>query len=141
MSSPIIATPFSLITCLSVGLFYSDIKLNLTYSIFVLNEKTILLFLIVWNLVCLRWPPFTCICGIFSTIISLFILIHFSHIFGIEKNQFFHFQNPFRQNPKRPSILNKLELHPSPILSESDQQKRNRALRAIEEKLQSIDTI
>lgn len=113
-----------------------------------------------WILLCMRWPPSAMISGIISIFISYALLIYFKPGSETGQNNYFTWrsfiniphdereiiptsnQSPQQDNPllkqedsKIPSILQTFDIKGDHTLSEADQNRRLRALRAIEERL------
>lgn len=112
-----------------------------------------------WILLCMRWPPFVMISGVLSIFITYTALIYFKPGGETGKNNYFTWRSfiniphderdiistnnqnqqdsPLlkQEDPKLPSILQSFDIKGDQTLSEADQNRRLRALRAIEERL------
>lgn len=112
-----------------------------------------------WILLCMRWPPSVMISGVFSIFISYITLLYFKPGGETGRNNYFTWRsfintphderdiisqhnltqqdNPLlrQEDSKIPSILQSFDIKGDHTLSEADQNRRLRALRAIEERL------
>ncbi|KAK8889732.1 hypothetical protein M9Y10_034486 [Tritrichomonas musculus] len=112
-----------------------------------------------WILLCMRWPPLVMISGIISIFVSYAILSYFKPGGETGRNNYFSWRSflvlprderdifsqssqitqdsPLlkQEDSKIPSILQSYEIQTDHTLSEADQNRRLRALRAIEERL------
>jgi hypothetical protein len=96
----------------------------------------------VWVIFCVRWLPSATFSGILSAPLACFLLVKYQGFFGFPRNEDFSVQQLFQASPRVPekSILDSLGLPENPDLSEADQNRRMRALRAIEERLESLQS-
>lgn len=112
---------------------------------FYLLPSELLAILGVWSLLCLRWPPSSTMSAIFAIVASYYSLIYGYKSFGIQQNHDFSFEAFItfnRSETNQTIILDKFGLtqpeHPE--LAEADQTRRMRALRAIEERLEEMQS-
>lgn len=109
---------------------------------FYLEKSYIIITVFIWLIINIRKPPCTFVSGLFSYLNSYLFLQFFHDYFGIEKNENFSIKTllPSFENHKNQetSILDNLDLVQNDQLSEAEQNRRMRALRAIEERLESI---
>ena len=97
-----------------------------------------------WAFCCFRWPPVSLLSALVSFFVSFMILTNLHTSLQLPKseidfniNVFLPFQKEEEQKPQ--SILDTLNLTTSSQeLSEADQSRRMRALRAIEERLETL---
>jgi uncharacterized membrane protein len=96
---------------------------------------------ICWVVVYLRWHPMATVSAAVAVAVSWALLQHGHAMIGIARNDHFTIGGLFRREsvPSEPaSILDSLELAERPELSEADQSRRMRALRAIEEHIEAM---
>lgn len=137
----------SIIISLAVAICYAY-RQDDTVTLFVIHVKPSIVFGIIclWSFCCFKWPPIATISACFGFGVSFMLLFRFSHQLKIQPlNDTFNIQmlNPFpigETHEKEPSILESLQTNKAPELSEADQSRRLRALRAIEERLESMQS-
>ena len=95
-----------------------------------------------WSFCCFRWPPCSLISALLSFLISFLMLTKMASALKLPRAEgdfniksFLAFQ---KEETKPVSILDSLNLQTGQELSEADQSRRMRALRAIEERLESL---
>jgi hypothetical protein len=96
-----------------------------------------------WTIVCLRWHPMATVSAVIAVAVSLFLLGNCAQSIGFTRNERFTARalvgnGDKKEADEQASILDTLGLTESPNLSEADQVRRMRALRAIEERLTSM---
>jgi hypothetical protein len=93
-----------------------------------------------WVIVYLRWHPIATVAAVIAVGVAAALLV-FGHGFvGVPPNDHFNVRALVQREsgPSEPaSILDSLGLTETPDLSEADQNRRLRALRAIEERLEA----
>ena len=101
--------------------------------------------ILIWVLLCLRWPPLVALSGFLCVPCSYFALLNFHNYLGLPRNEDFTWrsiidQPTFKEDAQKQepaSLLDTIEIDSGQTLSEADQNRRLRALRAIEERLAS----
>lgn len=133
----------SIVVALTCGIIYSSSnkeKINL-FGKLMLTPANILLSVVIWSIASIRWPPVSLVSAITAYAISMVFIRYFREQLLIPTNELFNWSDfiPFAKEDKPQSILDSLGLTASSQeLSEAEQQRRLRALRAIEERLEAL---
>ena len=143
-----ISTSLSIIIALSCAICYS---VDITHQRFLLFSKIpvlkneIIISVMIWLLFNFRIPPSVFISGLFSYLFSYIILMYGQKYIKFPQNNDFYYKYLIpsfdNSNDSKSPLLNNVDLQnlaSNSTLSEAEQTRRLRALRAIEERLESV---
>lgn len=134
----------SAIIPLSVLLYYTNnnSKIQIFQNIS-LNPQEIIFLIGIWSVLCFRLPPFNFLSALISFFLSKAVLEYQKDLFVDQNMNRLSFEKILTVKkqeimPKQPSVIEKMVIPQDGALSKEDQDRRQRALRAIEEKIEAM---
>jgi hypothetical protein len=94
-----------------------------------------------WTIVCLRWCPRATVSGVMGVVVSVLILTRCADVIGFPRNERFAWTSLIKEmhEDDEEALLDSFTITDRPEFAEAEQHRRMRALRAIEDRLASME--